>query len=81
MEMRRMRILDLTIEDKIDDDFHTVKFNVSHIATEPNEFRNIDIWLPHTSSVQINDALVSCARQRSQNIEYAPCRTVVIPHY
>ena len=58
MEMRRMRILDLTIEDKIDDDFHTVKFNVSHIATEPNEFRNIDIWLPHTSSVQIKDVLI-----------------------
>ena len=58
LERRRMRLLDLTIEDKIDDDFHTVKFDVSRIATHTNGFRNIDIWLPHTSSVQIKDALI-----------------------
>ena len=60
MMRERYRVSQLTMADLVDEDFHTIEFDLSpYISEGSNHMNDVEIWLPHTNSIYLKDILIN----------------------
>ena len=60
MMRERYRVSQLTMADLVDEDFHTIEFDLSpYISEGSNHMNDVEIWLPHTNSIYLKDIFIN----------------------